>query len=233
MSAVSDPQPPYGAVPPPAPPPPPGGPSGPGVPFGGPPQFPPPPPPGGPAAGGRKALWIVLAAVGALALVGLLVAIVLLATRDGDDRAADRDVAAASATGREEASSGATPSEGSPGEGGPGGESSADAVPNEPAAVTEAFVDSFFSDDCATANDLVTEAFLAEEGRCEPGSIPSVLAAEIEYRVGDATVDEDAGTATVPVTVTAEGRSETGDVYLEKVDGRWLVSGASDGPAGR
>lgn len=342
---MSDPNQPYGAVPP-AFPPPPQGPPPQGPPSGppsGPPQGPPPgapfgappPPPGGPqqSAGGGKGLWIALGVVGVLALVGVVVALVLLLTgddEDGDDdgrdgttalapdevvdelidaaedgdcaaaegyltdsaKAAspcespefaqlasedvDSEVGAASVDGdtatvpvsftsaagstdflftleksgdtwlvasyrpdtgastddptggvvTDPPTSGAPsptapPSSGAPS---PGGTSTADAVANEPEAVVQALLDSVFNGDCATAEDLVTEAYIREEGSCETGEIPTDLTDQVDYTVGKASVKGD--TASVPVEITAFGEKESSVVKLIKVDGDWRVNEA-------
>ncbi|HWJ68119.1 MAG TPA: hypothetical protein VNT31_15715 [Nocardioides sp.] len=106
----------------------------------------------------------------------------------------------------------------------PGGTSTADAVANEPTAVVEAFFDSVFDGDCATAEDLVTEAYLEEEGRCEPGDLPSSAGLQIEYEVGAA--DVTGTTAEVPVEISFAGQKETSTVELVQVDGLWRISSA-------
>ncbi|WP_182378058.1 DUF4878 domain-containing protein [Nocardioides sp. WS12] len=113
----------------------------------------------------------------------------------------------------------------SPG-GGPaaGGTSTADAVPNQPEAVVEAFLDSFVSGDCATAEDLVTAEYIEEEGECDAGQIPSDFADQVTYEVGKATVKDAAGTATVPVEAEFGGSKESSTVKLVKVGGLWRVN---------
>jgi hypothetical protein len=113
------------------------------------------------------------------------------------------------------------PSSGSPSA---GGSSTADAVANNPEAVVEAFLDSVVSGDCATAEDLVTEAYITEEGNCDSSDIPSDFDDQIEYTVGKATVDDAAGTATVPVEVNFAGDKESSSVKLVKVGGNWRVN---------
>ncbi|MFJ9312815.1 hypothetical protein ACIRN4_01380 [Pimelobacter simplex] len=337
---MSDPSQPYGA-----PPPPPGPPGPPPPPLGpppvGPPPFPP-PPPGPPGTGGTgtgkgKGLWIALGVVGVLALVGVVVALVLVLTGgddDGDDdtgssddptssarspedvvddvldaaeegdcaaveklltetaRSArpcesdefqllagdgvDSDVGTASIDGSTAtvpvdftssqgsteylftleqvdgawrvasyyagrstssgtivpsppASSGtpsATGTPGATGTGTPSGTSTASAVPNEPAAVVEAFLDSAFAGDCATAEELVTEAYVKANGRCANDTIPTQLGDEVTYDVGQPTVDQARGTAKVPVEITAYGKSQDSVVSLVQEDGRWLIDRA-------
>lgn len=326
---MTDPNQPYGAVPPPA--------------F--PPPGPPPPPPGfgGPGQPGKsgtsgKGIWITLAVVGVLALVGLIVGLILLLTSDdqGDDEGSDKvgdktsqasgadpgdvvedlidaaeegncdaataflteaakaadpcqsdefqllssddvdaevgdatvdgdtasvpvtfsspagtsdyvftleqidgawlvasyddDHAATDAPTDGASSDGASsdaPSDAptSPG-GGPaaGGTSTADAVPNEPEAVVEAFLDSFVNGDCATAEDLVTAEYIKEEGQCDVGQIPSDFADQVTYEVGKATVKDAAGTATVPVEAEFGSSKESSTVKLVKVGGLWRVN---------
>jgi hypothetical protein len=109
----------------------------------------------------------------------------------------------------------------------PGGSSTADAVANDPKAVTEAFMASFVKGDCATAEDLVTEAYIAEEGNCDPAEV-TPFASELTYEVGTPDVDEAAGTATVSVDLTIAGTTEKGVFALVKEDGLWRINGASD-----
>lgn len=339
---MSDPNQPYGAVPPPAFPPPgaaPGGP--PSGPPGGPP-FPPPPPPGfgGPGTPGGsgtsgKGIWITLAIVGVLALVGLIVGLVLLLTGDDDDKDKDQgDDETSQASGADpedvvedlidaaeegdcdgatafltEAAKAADPCQSdefqllssddvdaevgeatidgdtatvpvafsspagtsdyvftleqvdgvwlvasydgddsvpsagptdsastddastdaptdastSP-SGAAGGTSTADAVPNQPKAVVEAFLDSVVSGDCATAEELATAAYIEDEGDCDPSQIPSDFADHVTYKVGNATVNDAAGTATVPVEAEFDGSKESSTVRLVKVGGLWRVN---------
>lgn len=234
---MSDPNQSYGAVPPPPPPPPPG--AAPGPPPVGPPSGPPfPAPPG--SGGGDKSgngLWIALAVVGVVALVGVIVALVLVLTGDDKDADADKgDDVTSSATSATSASEGsptddptgspttsATPADPST-TAGPGGVSTADAVPNEPKAVVEAFLASVLNRDCATAEDLVTEEYIEEEGDCDPDDIPSDFADQISYTVGTPKVNNAAGTATVPVDADFAGTQETSTVELVKVGGLWRVN---------
>lgn len=338
---MSDPNQPYGAVPPPAFPPPgavPGGPPN------GPPVGPPPPPlppgfggPGfsGPGTPGKsgKGIWIALAIIGVLALVGLVVGLILLLTGDDDedgggdngrddttsqtsgadpadvvedliDAAEEGDCDGATALLTEAARaadpcqsdefqllssddvdaevgdatiSGDTatvpvsftspagnsdyvfeleqvdgawlvasydgddsvpsptlsptddastpgPADPSTSPGGAGGTSTADAVPNQPKAVVDAFLDSIVSGDCATAEDLATEAYIKEEGECDASEIPTDFADHVKYTVGNPTVNEAAGTATVPVAVDFDGAKESSTVKLVKVGGLWRVN---------
>ena len=246
---MSDPNPPYGAVPP-SHFPPPGGPPPGGPPAGGPPP-PPPPPPG--ASDKGKGLWIALAVLGVLALAAVVTGLVLLLTGDdgGDDDARDDATTSAAstssssdgtgddtddddATASTDSPSGSvtaptieptdTPSDTPSTPGKPRGTSTADQVANEPAAVVEAFIESVFAGDCATAEDLVTKEYLREEGGCDSGEVPTTFKDQVEYDVGEAKVDQGAGTATVPVTISAFGESEKGLIELQRVDGRWLIS---------
>ncbi|WP_408897073.1 hypothetical protein ACJ5H2_19385 [Nocardioides sp. R1-1] len=119
------------------------------------------------------------------------------------------------------------PSSGSTGSGpSAGGSSTADAVPDEPAAVVEAFFDSAFAGDCATAEDLVTQRYLEEEGSCDIDEIPSDLGDSLSYDIGAPTVDDAAGTATVPVELTAFGTTQKTVVQLVREDGRWKIDEA-------
>ena len=78
--------------------------------------------------------------------------------------------------------------------------------------------------DCATAEDLVTDAYLREEGDCDTSMIPTELEDQVTYDVGTAKVDDAAGTATVPVEVAVSGQKETASVGLVKENGKWRVN---------
>ncbi|MFC5729505.1 MULTISPECIES: hypothetical protein [Nocardioides] len=222
---MSDPNRPDAAVPPPSFPP---------------PSFPPPPaPPGSSGASGSSGQgngpWVALAVIGVLVLAGVVTGLVLLLAGDDEDgqEGADASSSAAavttgsSATGTESGSSTAPtdPTDGPSTPGRPRGTSTADQVADDPSAVVEAFIESVLAGDCATAEDLVTEKYLQEEGGgCDAREIPPSLRDQIEYRLGDATVDGAAGTATVPITVTAYGEAEKTVIELQDVGGRWLIS---------
>ncbi|WGX97418.1 hypothetical protein [Nocardioides sp. L-11A] len=107
-----------------------------------------------------------------------------------------------------------------------GGSSTADAVPNEPGAVVEAFFDAAFAGDCATAEDLVTSAYLSKGGRCSADQIPTGLGDLVTYEVGAAQVDEDAGTATVQVEVSVQGTAQEFQIDLALEGGRWKIDKA-------
>lgn len=338
MSDPNQPDQPYGAVPPPGFPPPPnfpppgfpppGGPAGPGF-----------PPPGGPGPdkGKGKGLWFTLGVVGALALVGVVIALVLLLTGDDDgddgdtgrgtddssagvdgpapdevveslveaaeegdcDRAktfltetaqaadpcasaefrllstddveseiGDPDVDGSKASvpvgfttadgttdyvfnleqvdgawliasyAIDNSSDGSTdgptdgstdaptdgPTDSASGAPTPKGSSTADAVANDPKSVVEAFLDAVVSGDCATAEDLVTDAYLKKEGDCDASDLPSGFADQVVYTVGTPKVDDAAGTATVPVEVSFSGQEDTSTVELVKESGQWRIS---------
>lgn len=106
----------------------------------------------------------------------------------------------------------------------PEGTSTADTVANEPRAVVQAFFDAATSGDCATAEDLATAEYLDAEGDCDPDEIPSDIADQFMYDVGEAEVDDAAGTATVPVKVDFSGQADDVDVELVKVGGKWRVN---------
>lgn len=338
---MSDPNQPYGAVPPPNLPPPnlpppnlppPGFPPPGGGPAGPPPGGPwgPPPPAGGNAKG--KGLWIALAVIGALALVGVIIGLVLVLTNGDDDDAdkGDDDTTTSSGAAPDEVvesliaaaedadcdkaktfltetaqaadpcnaaefrllstddvdaevgdpvvdgdeatvpvsfdnqgssedyvfnleqvdgawlvasyaidhggtdvptddatSSTDAPTDGSTDGPTPGGTSTADSVANDPMAVTEAFMVAFVNGDCATAEDLVTEAYIADEGDCDPSEI-TPFSSQLKYSVGEAKVDEAAGTATVPVDITIAGQSDQGTFTLVKEDGLWRINGSEE-----
>lgn len=234
---MSDPDQTYGAIPPT------------GLPPGGPPpppHRPPPPPPPPPGAGnGRRGngLWVGLAVLGMLALAGVIVGLVLALTGgdEGDDKDSDADSASSPSAlasdemddDEEDGSSHDSPDPTDGMSGGPvdpstsaapKGTSTADAVANEPRAVVQAFFDAATSGDCATAEDLVTAEYLDDEGDCDPDDIPSDIADQFDYTVGDAEVDDAAGTATVPVTVDYAGQPSDLDVKLVKVGGKWRIN---------
>lgn len=329
---MSDPNQQHGAVPPPSFPPPPGFPPPGGGPAG--------PPPGGPwgpppTSGGKgKGLWIALAVIGALALVGVIIGLVLVLT-DGDDDDDKADDGTTTSTGAapdevveslidaaedddcdkaktfltetaqaadpcsaaefrllstddvdsevgdpvvdgdeatvpvsfdnqgntedyvfnleqvdgtwlvasyaidhgdhggtddptdDATSSTDAPTDATDGATTPGGTSTADAVANDPMAVTEAFMVAFVNGDCATAEDLVTEAYIKDEGNCDPSEI-TPFASQLKYTVGKADVDEAAGTADVPVDITIAGESERGTFNLVKENGVWRINGSDE-----
>lgn len=138
-------------------------------------------------------------------------------------RSSDSSTGSASGGPTDEPSGGTADPSGGPSA---GGSSSADAVPDEPAAVVEAFLDAAFSGDCATAEDLVTSAYLQDEGSCDAAEIPTGLGDAVTWEVGDPTIDDAAGTATVPVTLTIYGSSEESVFELVREDGRWKLSDA-------
>ena len=144
---------------------------------------------------------------------------------DGEWLVASYDVARSASS---EGPSVTAPTDGPSPSGSPsaGGSSTAGAVPDEPTAVVEAFLDSAFAGDCATAEDLVTSAYLADEGSCDAAEIPTELGDSVKWDVGDATVDAAAGTATVPVEITIYGSSQKSDFELVREGGRWKISDA-------
>lgn len=104
----------------------------------------------------------------------------------------------------------------------PSGTSTASAVANEPSAVVKAFLASALAGDCATAEDLVTPAYLKDEGRCDVSELPSDFGSKATYTVGKATVK--GTTATVPMKLRYAGNDESSTVTLTQVGGRWLIS---------
>ena len=104
----------------------------------------------------------------------------------------------------------------------PSGSSSAGSVPNEPKAVVEAFLDAYVGGDCATAEDLVTAEYLAREGDCTPAD--STYTDGVKYTVGDAVVNDSAGTAEVTVSFDFAGTKEDSTVSLVKQNGKWLIN---------
>lgn len=112
------------------------------------------------------------------------------------------------------------PSTGTPS---PSGTSTASAVANEPGAVVTAFLSSALAGDCATAEDLVTPAYLKSEGRCTTSDLPSDFGSKAKYTVGKASVK--GSTATVPIKLTYAGKDDSSTVTLTQTGGRWLISG--------
>jgi hypothetical protein len=146
---------------------------------------------------------------------------------DGEWLVASYDVARSSSSAGPSGSVTAPTDTASP-SGGPSadGSSTADAVPDEPTAVVEAFLDSAFAGDCATAEDLVTSAYLSDEGSCDAAEIPTELGDSVTWDVGDATIDDAAGKATVPVELMIYGSSQKSDFELVREGGRWKISDA-------
>lgn len=136
--------------------------------------------------------------------------------------AAGRSADSPSATGTPTPSAGGSPSAGA----GATGTSTASAVPNEPAAVVQGFLDAAFARDCATAEDLVTRSYLAANGRCAQDTSLTRLGDEVTFDVGKAAIDQARGTASVPVEITAYGKSQDAVVTLVQQDGRWLIDRA-------
>lgn len=111
-----------------------------------------------------------------------------------------------------------------PTSGAPSGSSTADAVANDPRSVVQGFMVAFVNGDCATAEDLVTAAYIKDEGSCDPDDIPSGFEDQVTYTVGKATVNASAGTATVPVEVTYQGSKDSSTVKLVKVGDDWRIN---------
>jgi hypothetical protein len=107
-----------------------------------------------------------------------------------------------------------------------GGSSTADAVPDEPAAVVTAFFDAAFAGDCATAEDLVTSAYLSKGGSCSADQIPTGLGDLVTYEIGAVETDDAAGTATVTVEFSIQGTSQDFQIELAREDGRWKIDKA-------
>lgn len=183
------------------------------------------------AARPRRTLAVLLG-VGALVAVVALVVVLVLVGGDDDatpaaspttDSSTDApDATAATA----EASVSGVPAADEPTRRAAGpATSTADAVPDEPVAVVQAFMDSVIAGDCATAEDLVTAAYLTEQGRCDRAEIPTGLAEQVEVEIGEPEPADD-GTVLVPVRVEFGGQAQAADVVLSRVAGRWLISDA-------
>ena len=141
---------------------------------------------------------------------------------DGEWRVASYAVTRSTSTGTisPNPSTGASPS------GAPSGTSTAAAVPDAPDAVVEAFLDAALRGDCATAEDLVTRDYLAENGRCAAAAIPTGLSDQVTYDIGEVRTDRAAGTAEVSVRITAFATSQDSVISLVREGGRWRISGA-------
>lgn len=193
--------------------PPSGPPGGPGSPYGAVPQPSFPGGPGGPggpgfpppsSGGGNKGLLIVLAVVGAVVLIAILAAgSWAIFLRDDDGGGGDDGNG-----------------NGNGGDGG-SGISLPDTPPEE---VAEQFMTAAQTSDCETLEELVTERLLEEleeEGGCEVEEMP----ADFSYTVDEATIDEEAETASVPVALTFPELIDPATITLEMVvvDDEWRI----------
>ncbi len=187
--------------------PPPQGPPG-GSPYGAVPQPSFPGGPGGPggyqqppsSGGGNKGLLILLAVVGAIVLIAILaVGSWAIFVRDSDDSDSGND----------------------------GGDSSLpDTGPKE---VVEAFFEAAETGDCEAALALVSEKFIAEEDANCDDEEDFMDTGDFEYVIGEATIDEDAETAEVPVTVTSEDfGDEELPLGLVVENGGWKIDSFGD-----
>ncbi|MDN5743898.1 MAG: hypothetical protein L0H31_02120, partial [Nocardioidaceae bacterium] len=109
-----------------------------------------------------------------------------------------------------------------PTDGGSSGSSSADAVANDPASVVAAYMDAFLSGDCATADDLVTDSYRSDSP-CKGSNVPAD-ADTMTSKIGTVDVDNAAGTATVPVTLTYQGKTSSAEFELVQENDQWLVN---------
>ena len=164
------------------------------------------PPPS--SGGGNKGLLIILAVVGAIVLIAVLaVGSWAVFVRDSDDSDC--------------------------GDNGSGNSSLPDTSPED---VVEGYVQAIKDGDCEAALALLSEEFIAEEeANCEDEE-DFMTDEEFEYEVGEATIDEDAETAVVPFSVTAEGVDEDFPIGLVVEDDEWKidsfeVGGRADGRA--
>ncbi|MEO9324086.1 DUF4878 domain-containing protein [Nocardioides sp. C4-1] len=104
---------------------------------------------------------------------------------------------------------------------------------DDPAATVEAFLNAAKDEDCEPLDDLVTDDARAlfgtdscEQGkklREEAGSAGDDSLADASFDIGDST--EDGDSATVDVTLKSGDEEETETFNLQKVDGKWLISG--------
>ncbi len=208
--------------------PPPSGPPA-GGPGGPPPGDPPPssyPPPGG-ASGGSggaaKGVVIALTVAGVLALLVVAAALVIILVAGGDEdepsgdtRGSQESTTAAAQTSTAEPTDPSDPT------------TSADLPAEDPAEVLDAFIDAYFSGDCATADALATEDFIEDEGSCDADDVDPDLFGDIEWDVKKAVVADGGESAVVPVTLTFDGESETGKFELVLEDALWKVDKAPD-----
>lgn len=233
--------------------PPPSGPPA-GGPGGPPPGQPPPPsypPPGGGSGGSgpggaAKGVVIALTVAGVLALLVVAAALVIILVAGGDEddpsddtRGSQESTTAAAQTSTGEPTDPSQPTDGSESAAGTddpsptvtdasGPTTSADARAEGPAEVLDAFIDAYFSGDCATADALATEDFIDNEGSCDADDVDPELFGDIEWDVKKAVVADDGESAVVPVTLTFDGESETGKFELVLDDGLWKVDKAPD-----
>jgi hypothetical protein len=190
----------YNQPPPPPPPPPPGQPYG-GQPYGAvPPQAPPPgapwtpgaPPPSG--GSGKKGLWIALAVIGVLVLIGAALVLGIVVFGGGDDGSSD-STSDASTSGSSAGSS----------------DQAVDAV------VTQ-FLDAAKTNDCDAIKDIITDHFQKVIGECDTSgdTVDS-------YTIDDTRVDDSAGTAEVDATATEGGTDLPLTLKLVKDGNDWKI----------
>ncbi|WP_181407493.1 DUF3828 domain-containing protein [Nocardioides sambongensis] len=90
-----------------------------------------------------------------------------------------------------------------------------------PEATIVAYVEAARAADCVEAEKWVTDAYLRREGRCTVDELDPDEVARYRFDIGDATID--GGTATVRVTISYRGESDTGTLTLKKEDGVWKI----------
>jgi hypothetical protein len=184
------------------------------------PSYPSSPEPGGPSGpqqppasstsgGSRRGLVIVLAVLVVL-VVGA--GAVLLFTGDDDD---------------DDTASGG-------GEDTPAGEDAPEDGDDSPEAAVTSYFEAFADGDCDQMAGLLTDESLVQDGQtaeetvalCEQSFEDTRM--DLDFTLDDVTtVSEEDDTATVEVTATAQGQTNTQTVPLVREDGRWKIDGVS------
>lgn len=162
-----------------------------------PPQAPPPWTPGAPpptGGSGRKGLWIALAVVGVLVLIGAAVVLGIVVF-GGDDSSSD--------SGSDSSTSGSTSG------------SSDQAVD----AVVTQFLDAAKTNDCDAIQDIITDHFKSVIGECDSMSSDTLDS----YTIDDTRVDDSAGTAEVDATATESGEDLPLTFKLVDESGQWKI----------
>jgi hypothetical protein len=92
-----------------------------------------------------------------------------------------------------------------------------------PEEVVEQYVQAIKDGDCEAALALLSEKLIAEEeANCEDEE-DFMTDQEFDYEVGDATIDEEAETAVVQFSVSAEGIDEEVPIGMVVEDGEWKI----------
>jgi hypothetical protein len=109
-----------------------------------------------------------------------------------------------------------------------------DSDDSSPDAVVRTYYDAFVNGDCDRMADQLTEESLVQEGQtveetmqlCEQAFDDPEL--DMDIAVDEvSTVSEEGDTATVEVTVTAAGETNTSNVPVVREDGQWKIDALS------